>query len=171
MLRTSSGSRYWAKERSDAKYGTGIIDCEHHSSMCENQDCQGMFQNYANMAQEIQSSLHKQGQHMHKNIKWKARGCRLTLTNESGDTGLRCPAAASEGAFLTSGAGWRWSREKTCTVPLSDDRASHCGLSPLLNAMLYMQAGSAPLRSSCMSGNHCLGTSELSTLSISLHRR
>lgn len=129
------------------------------------------FQNYAAMAQWIQRTLHKQGQHMHKSIQWKARGCRLTLTNESGETGLRCPAAVSEGAFLTSGAGWRWSREKTCTVPLSDDRASHCGLSPLLNAMLYMQAGSAPLRSSCLSGIHCSGTSVLSTLSISLHRR
>ncbi len=73
----------------------------------------------------------------------------LTLTNERGETGLRCPAPASEGPFLTSGAGWRESREKTCTVPLSDDRASHCGLSPLLKAMLYMHAGSAPLRSSC----------------------
>ena len=63
---------------------------------------------------------------------------------------MRCPAPASEGPFLTSGAGWRESREKTCTVPLSDDRASHCGLSPLLKAMLYMHAGSAPLRSSCV---------------------
>ena len=77
---------------------------------------------------------------------------RLTLTKDSGETGLRWPDAASEGAFLTAGAGWRWSREKTCTVPLSEDRASHCGLSPLLNAMLYMHAGSAPLRSSCTFG-------------------
>lgn len=77
-------------------------------------------------------------------------GCGLTLTKESGETGLRRPTAPSEDAFLTSGAGWRWSRENTCTVPLSEDRASHCGLSPLLNAMLYMHAGSAPLRSSCV---------------------
>ena len=29
MLRTSSGSLYWAKERSEAKYGTGMMACNH----------------------------------------------------------------------------------------------------------------------------------------------
>ena len=104
----------------------------------------------------LKKAAFKSDQRAHAGCEEAAQGaaavCRLTLTKDSGETGLRWPEAASEGAFLTAGAGWRWSREKTCTVPLSEDRASHCGRSPRLNAMLYMHAGSAPLRSSCTFG-------------------
>ena len=163
MLRTSSGNLYWAKERSEAKYGTGMIACDHmrdssasprevriQQGSTSPQDAgigTGCISDLLRQQPRSQVSRHKQEC---EDAAQRAHAvCRLTLTKESGETGLRWPDAASEGAFLTVGAGRRWSRKKTCTVPLSEDRASHWGLSPLLNAMLYMHAGSAPLRSSC----------------------
>lgn len=73
--------------------------------------------------------------------------------------GLRAEAEASTWPLACGEAGCAWAaaaacfgrlrRLNTCTVPLSEDRASQSGCSPLEKARLYIQAGSAPLLSSC----------------------
>jgi hypothetical protein len=82
----------------------------------------------------------------------KSERKRHTLTKESAESGFLAWASRS-GAPLgdESGAveGVFRCKEKMWMVPLSLDTASQSGLSPLEKARLYIQAGSAPLRSSC----------------------